>query len=98
MRPDDDRLLPRTKGGMIYLVVLAMAVVGLGITGFGSWRTGVSWIGSALLVASAGRLVLSERSAGMLRVRRRWSDVTMMALVGVALIVLAVIVPDQPGR
>jgi hypothetical protein len=32
----------------------------------------------------------------MLRVRRRWSDVLTMTLVGTALIVLAVIVPEQP--
>ena len=40
---------------------------------------------------------LPERQAGMLRVRRKGSDVVMMLLVGVALVVLAVVVPDQPG-
>ena len=51
-----------------------------------------------LAVLAAGtRLVLSERGAGMLRVRRRWSDVLMLTVAGVALIVLAIVVPNQTG-
>ena len=88
---------PQTFGGLVYLVVVAMAFVGLVLSAFGSWRPGVVWIGSGLLLAAAVRLVLSERGAGMLRVRRKWSDVLMLVVAGVALIVLAVIVPDQPG-
>jgi hypothetical protein len=88
---------PQTFGGVVYLAVVAMALVGLAITAAGSWRSGVSWIGSGLLLAAVARLVLGERSAGMLRVRRKWSDVLMLTVAGVALLVLAVIVPDQPG-
>jgi hypothetical protein len=97
--PDDDgaRWLPRTIGGTVYVVVVAMTLVGLGITVAGPWRTGVSWMGAALLLGALARAVLSERGAGMLRVRRRWSDVVTLALVGVALIVLAVVVPEQTG-
>jgi hypothetical protein len=32
----------------------------------------------------------------MLRVRRKWSDVTMLTCAGLALMVLAVVVPNQP--
>ena len=81
---------------MVYLAVLAAAVVGLLFVLAGAWRTGLSWIGTGLLFAAATRLVLSERGAGMLRVRRKWSDVLMLTVAGVALIVLAVAVPDQP--
>jgi hypothetical protein len=88
---------PQTFGGVVYLAVVAMALVGLAITAAGPWRSGVSWIGSGLLLAALARLVLGERSAGMLRVRRKWSDVLMLTVAGVALLVLAVIVPDQPG-
>ncbi len=70
--------------------------MGLGIVLAGAWRTGISWIGAGLLLASASRLVLSERGAGMLRVRRKWSDVLMLTVAGVGLIVLAVVVPNQP--
>ena len=87
---------PQTIGGLFYLVVLGMAAVGLAITAGGAWRTGVSWIGAALLVAAAVRLVLSEHGAGMLRVRRKVPDVLMLVVAGVALLVLAVVVPNQP--
>jgi multisubunit Na+/H+ antiporter MnhB subunit len=87
---------PQTLGGLVYLCVLGASVVGLGIVLAGAWRTGLSWIGVALLVAASARLVLSERRAGMLRVRRRWSDVLMLTVAGVGLLVLAVAVPNQP--
>ncbi|HET9827657.1 MAG TPA: DUF3017 domain-containing protein [Nocardioidaceae bacterium] len=81
---------------MVYLAVLAASLVGLGIVFLGAWRTGLAWIGVALLVAALTRLVLSERGAGMLRVRRKWSDVLMLSAAGVGLIVLTIVVPNQP--
>ena len=96
--PDDGPLKrPQTLGGVVYLCVLAAALIGLVIVLAGPWRTGLSWIGAGLLVASVTRLVLSDRRAGMLRVRRKWSDVLMLTVAGVGLIVLAVVVPNQPG-
>ncbi len=95
---DDDgpRRVPRTIGGVVYLLVVGMALAGLGITVAGGWRTGVGWMGAGLLVGALARAVLSERGAGMLRVRRRWADVLTLTIVGIALIVLAVVVPEQP--
>ena len=81
----------------MYLLVLAAALVGLGIVLAGAWRTGVGWIGTGLLVAALARLVLAEQAAGMLRVRRKWSDVLMLTVAGVALIVLSIVVPNQNG-
>ena len=95
MREDSPLRRPQTFGGVVYLGVLAAAVVGLVIVALGAWRTGVSWIGAGLLVAALARLGLSERGAGMLRVRRKWSDVLMLAAAGVALIALAIAVPNQ---
>jgi hypothetical protein len=89
---------PQTFGGVVYIAVVAMTLVGLGIVLAGPWRTGVSWIGAGLLLSGVTRLALSEQAAGMLRVRRKWSDVLMMTVAGITLIVLAVIVPSQPGR
>jgi hypothetical protein len=44
------------------------------------------------------RVVLPEGNAGMLRVRRnRWADALMLGGVGVSLIVLASVIPNQPG-
>lgn len=94
---DNPNRRPQTFGGVVYLVVVTMALIGLAISAAGAWRTGVTWMGAALLVASACRLILPERRAGMLRVRRKSADVGMLALAGVALVVLAVVVPNQPG-
>ena len=99
MTPADGPLKrPQTLGGVVYLGVLAACVIGLVIVAVGAWRTGLVWVAAGLLVAAATRLVLSERRAGMLRVRRRWSDVLMLTVAGIGLIVLSVVVPNQgPG-
>jgi hypothetical protein len=92
------RRIPSTLGGMVYLVVVAVTVVGLLVTALGPWRRGVSMIGAGLLVGAVARALLRDRDAGMLRVRRhRWVDVLMLGGVGTALIVLASVIPDQPG-
>jgi len=88
---------PQTFGGGVYLLVVATALTGLAITVAGAWRTGVIWMGAGLLVGGIARLVLPERKAGMLRVRRKPSDVVMLILAGTALVVLAIVVPDQPS-
>ena len=89
------RRYPSTFGGLIYLVVVVVTVVGLGLVAFGPWRRGVSLLGFALIFASAMRLVTNEDQAGMLRVRSRWFDVTVLAGVGAALLALAANIPDQ---
>jgi hypothetical protein len=88
---------PQTFGGLVYLLVVATVLTGLAVTVVGAWRTGVSWMGAGLLAGSVCRLLLPERRAGMLRVRRKTADVGMLAFAGVALMVLAVVVPDQPA-
>lgn len=87
---------PSTIGGAVYLVVLALALVGIGIAATGPWRLGVSWLGGSLLLATAGRLLLPGDDAGMLGVRRRRFDTLLFAGVGVLLIVLAMNIPNQP--
>ena len=99
MIPDDDvpRRHPRTIGGAVYLLVVATAAIGLLAAVCGPWRTGVAWLGVAVVICLAARLVIPERQAGMLRVRRKLPDVVLMLLAGVALIVLSIVVPDQRG-
>lgn len=94
---EDGRRYPSTLGGMVYLVVVAVTAVGLLITVLGPWRRGIMVIGIGLLFAAVMRLALPEADAGMLRVRRRWADVLMMVGVGVTMIVLANVIPNQPG-
>jgi hypothetical protein len=89
------RRYPSTFGGLIYIIVVVATLVGLGLLAFGPWRRGVALIGFALLFAAAMRLVTKESEAGMLRVRSRWFDVTMLAGVGIALLALAANIPDQ---
>ena len=96
--PDEPRRIPSTLGGMVYLIVVATSVVGLTVVAVGPWRRGVGLIGLALLVGALARALLRDRDAGMLRVRRnRWVDVLMLGGVGTALIVLASVIPNQPG-
>ena len=77
-------------------MLLATSTVGLWITARGDWRLGVRWLAVSLLVAAGLRLVLPARDAGMLAVRRRWVDVTLLTVVGVSLLVLTATIPDQP--
>ena len=93
----EPRRYPSTIGGGFYLVVLAVVAIALGIITSGNWRLGVRWFGGALLFAALVRAVLPAKDAGMLAVRKRWWDCFLLIATGVALIVLAGSIPDQPG-
>lgn len=92
----EGRRYPSTIGGACYLTVLTAAGIGLGIVHQGNWRLGVKWVAASLVAAAVARLVLPAPQAGMLAVRRRWIDVTLLAVVGAALWFLAVDIPDTP--
>ncbi len=87
---------PAAIGTVVYAVVAAAVGIGLLLVALGSWRAGIRLCGAALGVAGTARLVVPERMTGLLRVRRRTSDALLMLGMGVALFVLAVIVPE-PG-
>ncbi|WP_426246983.1 DUF3017 domain-containing protein [Nocardioides sp. LHG3406-4] len=93
----EERRYPSTIGGAFYLVVLVVAAVAIGVVVGGSWRTGIRWLGGALVFAAVVRVVLKSRDAGMLAVRSKWIDAVMLSGVGAALIFLAGSIPDQPG-
>ena len=94
--PQEPRRIPSTVGGLVYLIVVGLTVVGLVVVAFGPWRRGIVLIGLALLVGALMRALLRDRDAGMLRVRRhRWIDVLMLGGVGAALILLASVIPNQ---
>jgi len=95
--PDgDERRYPSTIGGAFYLGVLAVVALGLGVTAAGHWRGGVHLMAGALVGAAVLRLVLPARDAGMLAVRHRALDCSLLAIVGVALWFLASTIPSQP--
>jgi hypothetical protein len=98
MADQERRRIPSTLGGAVYLVVVVVSGLGLAVVAFGPWRRGIALIGVALLLAALMRASLGDRDSGMLRVRRhRWIDVLMLAGAGVALLVLASVIPDQAG-
>lgn len=94
---DEPRRYPSTIGGALYILVLLGAGAGLGVVAFGDdWRLGVRVMGVALAAAGFFRLVLPEKDAGMLAVRRRWVDVLVLAVLAASLILLATTVPEPP--
>jgi hypothetical protein len=83
---------------VLYILVLITMAVGIGITWRAhDWRLGIRVVAGALAAASALRLVLPQRDAGMLAVRPRLVDVFMAGAVAAALFVLAANIPDQPA-
>lgn len=75
------------------LAVAAIAGLGLLAVALHYWRKGLYVIGVALLVGAALRLLLPARRAGLLAVRSRTADVTTLALLGAAIVILAAVVP-----
>ena len=75
-------------------VVLVVVAAGLAVGATGAWRPGASLIGLGVLLAGALRLVLPVRRAGLLVVRSRRLDASMLLALGAALLVLASSVPQ----
>jgi hypothetical protein len=77
------------------LVVVGGVVAGLVVVMAGdtTWRAGSLLIGASLVVGALERLVLPSRGAGLLQVRSKPFDVSVLALAGAAVLVLAVVVP-----
>ncbi|HUL98888.1 MAG TPA: DUF3017 domain-containing protein [Mycobacterium sp.] len=71
------------------LVVFLIFIVAFGLVVADFWRRGSLLIGIGVGVAAVLRLVLSDKRAGLLVVRRRVTDFTMMAVVGAAVIYVA---------
>lgn len=94
--PLPERTYPSTIGGAIYLVVLLVAAVALVVVWLVSWRTGIRIFGGVLVVAAGVRLLLGDRDAGMLAVRHKAVDATLLTLVGAVMLFLASSIPDQP--
>lgn len=94
--PEEPRRHPSTIGGALYIGVLAAMATGLALVWFVDWRLGVRVLAGALAAASAFRLVLPSRDAGMLAVRNRFLDVAVVGIAAILLFVLAASIPDQP--
>ncbi|MFP5218185.1 MAG: DUF3017 domain-containing protein [Actinomycetes bacterium] len=75
-------------------LVIAVVAVGLALGAAGPWRAGAFVIAGGVLLAGALRLALPARRAGLLAVRSRRLDVTLLLGLGAALAVLASSVPE----
>jgi Protein of unknown function (DUF3017) len=78
-----------------YVIVLALAIAGLAWIWQGQQhvRAGTLTMAGALFVAVLARLVLPERRAGMLASRRRFMDVTALAVLATGLLVAGLVLP-----
>ena len=75
------------------VAVLAVVALGLALVALVDWRTGALVLGLALVVAAGLRLSLSPRRAGLLVVRTRRFDATVLVALGFATVALAIAVP-----
>ena len=78
------------------LLVLGGGMAGLLVVALDGFRLGCSMLGAAVLFAAVARAVLPARRVGLLVVRGRPFDVLVLAVMGAALVVLAVLVPGPP--
>ncbi|TYL51933.1 DUF3017 domain-containing protein [Nocardioides sp. BGMRC 2183] len=86
-------------GGAFYIVILLVAVGSIGYVALtGDWRVGLRYLAGAMGAAGLLRLTLPEKDAGMLAVRNRYLDTTLLILVGAAIAFLTLTIPDQPGE
>lgn len=88
---------PRSRGSQLYLLQLVCVAAGLVLVVLDQWRAGIVVIGIAFVVGAFARSVVPIDHTGMLRVRGKVFDMFWMSTLGVALIVLAVLIPSQPG-
>lgn len=87
----------RPLGTIVLIAALLTTGVGLAVVALGPWRVGVAVIGGALVVSSFARTLLPERHSGLLRVRRATTDVFALTALGITMVTLAFLIPDQPG-
>lgn len=78
------------------LLVCLLGLAGsVGIMMSGHWRKGSMAFAVAVLVAGVLRLVLPERLAGLLAVRAKWIDCTILLGLGILMATLVMFVPHS---
>lgn len=78
------------------LVVLGGGLSALLVVASDGFRLGCTLLGASVGFAAVARAVLPARRVGLLVVRSRPFDVVVLAVMGAALVVLAVVVPGPP--
>jgi hypothetical protein len=78
------------------LIVLGGGLTALLLVASDSFRLGCTLLGASVIFAAVARAVLPARRVGLLVVRSRLFDVVVLAVMGAALVALAVVVPGPP--
>ena len=76
------------------LVVLGVVAAGLAAGALGAWRGGAAAVGIGLLLAAGLRMSLPARRAGLLVVRSKTFDATILLVLGFGVVGLAYAVPS----
>ncbi len=92
-RPDPNATLSLRQWPLLVVVLGVLAGLVVVMVGESTWRPGSLLIGASLVVGALERLLLPSRGAGLLEVRSKPFDVGVLALAGIAVLVLAVAVP-----
>ncbi len=79
---------------MPYALVLSGLAAGIAVVGFAYFKRGPAIIAGTLVLAAVFRLVLPKDWIGMLAVRRRWVDLTVLVGLACLLIVFAWVAPQ----
>ena len=94
---------PPIRGGWVGRQWPLLTVLGGGVTGIAlivppldHFRAGSMLLSVSVLFAALARAVLPPRRVGLLVVRSRPFDVLVLLGMGVALVILAIIVPEGP--
>ena len=84
---DTARRLVQAQWPILVIFAIFLAAFGLVVADF--WRRGSLLIGIGVGVAAALRLLLTDKRAGLLVVRRRMTDFATMAVVSAVVIYIA---------
>lgn len=84
-----------TPGQVVPLLVVLFGLVGgMVAVVLGHWRIGCLIMGAFVGIGGIERLVLPKNRAGLLQARSRFFDVIALVGMAVAIIVLAIVVPN----
>lgn len=93
-RPEPRPIRGKVLGRQWPLGIVTLGLIGsLVVVAADDFRRGALLFAGFVLLGAAFRLVLPSRRAGLLVLRGRTVDVSMMALLGLSIAVLAIIVP-----
>ena len=79
---------------LLIVVIGVLAGLVVSFLGESTWRLGCLLIGASLGVGAVERIAWPSRDAGLLQVRTKAFDVTVLAVAGAAIIALAIVVPE----